>query len=279
MKDDISVLKLQIIDEQERQLVFAYLADCDDIVAIEEADTHLIIYHQDLDVLQNALVVLMENLPFSIAGIYQFSTMPSRNWNQEWESSFEPIQVEDFCIVRASFHSPSNDERIEIVIDPEMAFGTGHHETTYLMLRQMREIEFKHKTVLDYGSGTAILAILAEKMGSKNVIAIDYDPQATECASQCLLLNSCSHITLQTGEIIDVSTNHFDIILANINRNVLLSAATEVANRQQSGGLLLLSGIMDTDQEIITLSYSNAGYMLQQVSQKAEWLCMTWIRV
>ncbi|MFM2145992.1 MAG: hypothetical protein RL732_828, partial [Bacteroidota bacterium] len=159
---------------------------------------------------------------------FKVERIENKNWNQEWESSFQPVTVGSFCRIRADFHEPSNDAQHEIVITPKMSFGTGHHATTYLMIQAMQELEFKNKAVLDFGTGTGVLAILAEQLGATNIVACDNDPWSLENAAENILKNDCRFIRL-TGEEIDAIPMVYDLILANINKNVLTSHMPRLA--------------------------------------------------
>ncbi|HEY0751963.1 MAG TPA: 50S ribosomal protein L11 methyltransferase, partial [Chitinophagaceae bacterium] len=139
-----------------------------------------------------------------------------QNWNKVWESNFEPVIVDDFCAIRAEFHQPIRGVQHEIVITPKMSFGTGHHATTHMMIQQMKDLVFQNKNVFDFGTGTGILAILAEKLGARDVIAIDVDDWSIENAQENLYRNNCSHVQLSLNS--SVPERQFDIILANINR-------------------------------------------------------------
>ena len=152
---------------------------------------------------------------------FSISIVPDQNWNALWESNFEPVIVDDFCEVRAHFHTPTNSTTHEIIITPKMSFGTGHHATTYMMIQQMRNIEFVNMSVADFGTGTAILAILAEKLGSKKVWAIDYDEWSIRNAEENIIRNNCCKIQLKQSDNFS-PTENFDVILANINKNVIL---------------------------------------------------------
>jgi len=246
-----------------------------DVEALEEREDSIIIYSEDQTYINQLKDQLTSHAPWLTLDKIEVKQQKNENWNQLWELSFQPIIINDFCIIKSSHHSIDETAEHTIIIDPEMAFGTGHHETTYMMIEQMRKIDFSHQQVLDYGSGTAILSILAEKLGASKVLAIDYDDNATSCALKCLDQNSSNHVTCKTGTIDDVSlTTLYDIILANINRNVLLSTAEDVYARHATSGHLLLSGILDTDKDLIVEKYTSVGYKVADVSQRGEWLCM-----
>lgn len=196
---------------------------------------------------------------------YRFAEIPYENWNKIWESNFQPVVIAGKCQIRASFHEPRPDLPMEIIIDPKMAFGTGHHETTSLVSAYLFEINCQGKTVLDMGCGTAILAILAEKLGASAITAIDNDAQAIENAKECIALNNCNKILAFTGDRSSlIQVEPVALLLANINRNILLDQLPEYARLLLPGGCLIMSGFY-------------AGADLQQIRAKAEQLGLNYI--
>jgi ribosomal protein L11 methyltransferase len=179
---------------------------------------------------------------------FSFSQMPKKNWNEEWERSFSPIVVEGKCVIRASFHQPEQRFPYEIIITPKMSFGTGHHQTTYLMVKNMMNIDHMNKRVMDAGCGTAVLSIMASKLGAAEVEAFDIDEWSVENGNENIDINQCHNIRIRKGKISEVGLQgKFDIILANINKNVLLDELKIYASYLNAGGLLLLSGFFTTD--------------------------------
>lgn len=181
---------------------------------------------------------------------FQCHEVQQDNWNAKWESSFEPIIIDHFCGIRANFHSPLEVD-YELVITPKMSFGTGHHSTTAGIIKAMRTLDMKQQNVLDMGCGTGVLAILAEKMGAKSVLAIDIDDWAFRNAQENIRQNNSQCIHLKKGGS-DAIEGNFDIILANINRNILLNDLGTYSSHLNSQGTILLSGFYDTDLEILT---------------------------
>lgn len=262
-------LSISLNDEELQDIAIAVLSTLD-ITAIEQQDDGLEIYDESVELLEQAKLALSD-LPFIDESSLSVIEIENKNWNAEWERSFQPISVGSFCGVRASFHE-SLDVEHEIIINPELAFGTGHHETTYMMMDQMSRLDLSGARVFDYGCGTAILAILAKMLDSSYTLAIDYDPQSIKCAQDCLELNDVDNIDLRVGTIDTVEESHFDIILANINRNVLLEVSQKLYDRQAESGYLILSGLLQKDEQQITDLYESVGYQKLNVSYKGEWI-------
>ena len=195
-----------------------------------------------------------------------------QNWNEEWEKSIEPIIVDDKCLVRAEFHKIEKKYLYEIVITPKMSFGTGHHQTTYLMLKGQMRMNHTGKRAMDAGCGTAILSIMASKLGAKEVEAFDIDEWSAVNGKENIENNKCANIHLYQGKIDEMKfTGSFDIILANINKNVLLAEMKSYADQLSTTGQLLLSGFYTTDIDDLKLEASK--YSLTEVfrDEKETW--------
>lgn len=198
-----------------------------------------------------------------------------QNWNEEWEKSYEPIIVDDKCVIRASFHKMEKPYPYEIVITPKMSFGTGHHQTTYLMVKNQMRIDHLGKRVMDAGCGTAILSIMACKLGASNVEAFDIDEWSMLNGRENVEINRCSNIRLQQGKISDLTINgKFDIILANINKNVLMSEISLYKDFLVNGGKLLISGFYTSD--IADLQTECARFNLSEIfrDERDDWACV-----
>ena len=179
---------------------------------------------------------------------YTVSEIEQVNWNEEWEKNFEPIFVEDKCVVRASFHNIEKKYDYDILIDPKMSFGTGHHATTYLMLSYMLHLDFEEKVVLDMGTGTGVLAILAALKGAKSALAIDNNPWAFENSIENVEANKCSDVVeVIQADASGIGAKTFEIILANINKNVIKDDFELYTNCLEPGGTVLFSGILTED--------------------------------
>ncbi len=198
---------------------------------------------------------------------YEVNLIPQKNWNEVWESNFEPIEIKDQVYVRANFHPVKPSFKYEIVIDPKMAFGTGHHQTTAMIMEYLLETDLKDKNVLDMGCGTGILAILASKLGAKNLVAIDNDDVCFESTMENSQLNHIKNIKAICGSKEAIPDEQYDIILANINRNILIDQMESYAKVLKPDGLIFFSGFYeDPDLEII--NEEARKYNLKYISHK-----------
>lgn len=207
------------------------------------------------------------------------SYIEEQNWNALWESNFEPIAVEKFCRIRAPFHQTETGYKFEIVIEPKMSFGTGHHQTTWLMVRELFNIDVSEKRVLDMGCGTGILAIVAEKLGAKSLFAVDIDSWAVENTIENITRNNCSKINVDQGDVEKIKGSTFDIVLANINFNVLMSDICEYAKCLEKDGILLVSGILINDIEAITRMAKSHGFALISDQLLKEWALLKFSKI
>lgn len=209
---------------------------------------------------------------------YLVKNIPYQNWNKIWESNFEPLQVANSCYIRATFHEPHPEYEYEIIIDPKMAFGTGHHQTTALMMEFMLEEDFFDKKVLDMGCGTGILAILASKMNAKEVFAIDNDEICYKSTIENSALNTVNNIQAVLGSKEVIPNFKFDIILANINRNILLDQVDRYFEASSPGGLLFLSGFYkDPDLDILIQKCRSVGFQYLQHKELNNWIAVKFI--
>lgn len=221
------------------------------------------------DRLKSALQPFNEQAAFT----YEINLIPHKNWNELWESNFEPLIIGETCYVRATFHESEPQYKYEIVIDPKMAFGTGHHQTTEMMMQYLLELDVAGKTVLDMGCGTGILAILADKLGASEITAIDFDPVCYESTIENTTLNNCRPLEILCGSKESIPEKKFDIIIANINRNILLDQIDRYKAVLSATGILLLSGFYEEpDLEIIKQKAFSAG--LQYKDHK---ICSKWV--
>lgn len=198
--------------------------------------------------------------------------IPAENWNKNWESNFDPIEIGNALLIRAPFHSTSGNHRFEVVIQPQMSFGTGHHETTWLMSKRLLEKDVNNKTVLDIGCGTAILAILAEKKGASSVYATDIDEWAFVNALENVKINNCHRIIVEKGGAELLNGKKFQFILANINLNVLLADMNDYINALENEGTVLFSGLFVTDADQLKLKAENSGLTFVGKEEKNNWV-------
>ncbi|TVR43212.1 MAG: 50S ribosomal protein L11 methyltransferase [Bacteroidia bacterium] len=209
---------------------------------------------------------------------YGVQQLGGQNWNAVWESNFEPVLIAGRCLIRAPFHSAMDDIEYEIIIEPKMSFGTGHHETTTLVVEWMLESEFENKTVLDMGCGTGVLAILAAKMGAKRVTAIDNYLYAWENTMENVARNGIENMLILHGDADLLVDDHYDVIIANITRNVLLDdmpAYNKVLNR---GGVLLLSGFLSFDKDHIFDGATKLGLMPGGEKRSNDWVSLKFLK-
>lgn len=197
-----------------------------------------------------------------------------QNWNAVWESNFETIVVRDFCGIRADFHAPLTSVKHEIVINPKMAFGTGHHETTWMMMSIMENINFSNKTVFDYGCGTGILAILASQLGAKKIDAIDIELPSYENTLENSRINNIENIQSIHGTLEKVDDQKYDIILANINRHVILDSFSTLNNMLNLNGTLLISGILKEDEVLVKDAAKRNNFKVEYTEYRNNWICV-----
>ncbi|UJF30049.1 50S ribosomal protein L11 methyltransferase [Kaistella sp. 97-N-M2] len=213
---------------------------------------------------------LLQNPDIKIS--YSFQEMPNINWNEEWEKNFSPINIEGKVSIRAEFHENQNLPH-EIIIQPKMSFGTGHHATTYLMIQQMLDLDFQNKSVLDMGCGTSVLAIFAKQQGAGKTVAIDIDEWSVENSIENAARNNVK-LEISQGTAENLGSENFDIILANINRNILISDIPTYVSVLNEGGKLLLSGLCFFDVDDILEVCTAQKLTLKKKLQREEWVSL-----
>ena len=222
---------------------------------------------------------LIQNHKFDTEATYSVSRIEEQDWNAVWEASYEPVTIAGRCHIRAPFHKPCPDVEYEIIIEPKMSFGTAHHETTSLMIEYILEEDFTGKSVLDMGSGTGVLAILARKRGATPVVAIDNDPWAYENNIENNARNGINDITVKLGDASAIGEQTFDVIIANINRNILLNDMHLYAKSMRPGSLIFFSGFYQ-GHDLDTIKAKAATLGLEFVSNKVrnEWTAAKFIK-
>ncbi len=198
--------------------------------------------------------------------VFQQDRIEKKNWNEEWEKSYDPIVVDGKCLIRADFHKVEKKYPFELIITPKMSFGTGHHQTTYLMIKNQMDMDHRGKRIMDAGCGTAILSVMASKLGAKEVEAFDIDEWSVSNGRENIEVNQCTNINHQQGKLSELDLpGSFDIILANINKNVLLEEMNLYAEYLNPSGLLLLSGFYVDD--IPDLLQEASKYQLNELKR------------
>lgn len=219
-------------------------------------------------------VFLLHSNEFNIT--FEYNEIAQTNWNEEWEKNFNPIQVDDLVSIRAPFHT-NPSLQFDIVIEPKMSFGTGHHETTHMMVQHLLALDLDTKKVLDMGCGTGILAIFAEMKGAKPIDAIDIDRWCYENSLENIQRNNCNHITVYEGDA-SVLKEKYDVIIANINRNILLSDMKTYTDCLNENGVLLLSGFYKEDIVIIEDEVTKHGVTFETMIQRNNWVALKYVK-
>jgi ribosomal protein L11 methyltransferase len=206
---------------------------------------------------------------------YSIEKIAPTNWNAEWEKNFEPVKVDDLLVIRAPFHAEDLSVKLNIVIMPKMSFGTGHHQTTRLMCRELFHLDLAGKRLLDMGCGTGVLAIAAKKLGATDVLGIDIDAWSVENSIENCAVNACSEIMIKKGDVALLSKEApFDVVLANINKNILKADVPHYAGRLKPGGRLLLSGFFTTDVEELKEVSAKHSLKFLAMHHENEWAMM-----
>ena len=262
-------VELKITAPQEYvDILVAELADMhyEGFVETEEGmDAYVPVNHFD----ETALTQLGNKYQELFEMNYTSQTLEKQNWNETWEKNYDPVIVGDQCIVRATFHETQQSYPYEIIINPKMSFGTGHHATTTMMIAHQLEMDFENKTVLDMGCGTGILAIMAEKLQATIIDAVDIDDWSVENTIENVALNQCQKIKVQKGTVETATlANSYDIILANINRNVLINDLPFYHQHLKDNGFLVISGFYNVDAELMETTARK--YNLDVINHKTQ---------
>jgi len=266
------------IEEWQKDLLIAELANLG-FDTFEDQGQGFVAYvpSSNLDIQALETVLATEAVGYDIS--YQVEELENKNWNQVWESNFSPILVDDQCYVRATFHEDKPEYPYQIIIDPKMSFGTGHHQTTSMMLSFILENNFEGKQVLDMGCGTGILAILASKRDAKDILAVDFDPICVESVNENKELNQVSNIEAKLGSKEVIVGLQFDVVLANINRNILMDQFDVYASDLPDAGELYISGFYDgEDLEILREKAETLGFQFVEKKVLDTWCAAKFIK-
>ncbi len=224
------------------------------------------------DMLEDESIITIAGLFPEVS--YKKTIIENINWNQQWEENFNPVIVSDFVAIRAHFHPSITEVEHEIIITPKMSFGTGHHATTHMMIELMQAINFAGKKVLDFGTGTGVLAILAEKLGASAVLAIDNDEWSIENSKENITQNNCTAINIILDDSIK-TPERFDVILANINLNIILTNLPSIAAAVSDDTDILLSGFLKQDEITVRNALTTNSLQFISTLQRGEWMAVT----
>ena len=261
-------LQIPVSSEQQKEILLARLSE-EGATGFEEEKTLLKAFfpeHIFNEILCNDIIQ-------QSGATYLKSYINEKNWNAEWEAGFAPVAVGDFCMIRAGFHPPPAAAQHDIIITPKMSFGTGHHATTFMMVKAMAELRIAGKSIFDFGTGTGVLAILADKMGAVSVTAIDNDEWSISNSIENFNSNNCHKILLNKDESID-NYGVFDIILANINRNIILENLGAIKQHLAPGGVVLLSGLLTGDELVVAEKALQHKLVLRSRLEMNGWICL-----
>jgi ribosomal protein L11 methyltransferase len=263
---------IAVADEAVKDILIAELADLG-FDGFEENETGLFSYI-DSAKFDAEVTGGLADLVSRHGVTYNSTAIDKQNWNALWESNFEPVLVDDFVGVRAGFHPAFGDTvEYDIIITPKMSFGTGHHGTTYSVMQLMRGIDFKEQSVFDFGTGTGLLAILAHKLGAKYVLGVDNDDWCIENASENIVVNNTQTIEIQ--KVNDANLNKkFNIIIANINKNIILDNLAFLAEATLPGGVVLLSGLLVEDKPEMEAACAALGWKHQETRTRNNWIAL-----
>lgn len=267
-----AVFTFENIEEYQQDLLISDLADLG-FDTFEDNDQGFTAFVVKDHFNEQALKDLLGQYAKDFTSAYTLEDVADENWNAEWEKNFSPLIIDDVCYVRATFHDPQPSYPYEIVIDPKMSFGTGHHQTTTMMMQYILAADLKDKSVLDMGCGTAILAILAAKLGAKSLVAIDYDDVCYESTIENAALNEVNNLKAICGSKEVIPDENYEVIFANINRNILLDQIGRYAEVLQPGGKIFFSGFyLDPDLSMITAECAKYGIKYIGHKQNGDWV-------
>lgn len=259
--------------QETAELLMAFLSEAP-FDTFEETDSGLTAYCPAPAHNETAIAALLSGLRADFDFEWEKTFIPGQNWNKIWESNFQPVVVGDFCAIRADFHDPLPGVRWELVINPKMAFGTGHHETTWQCIAALEHLPVQDTHLLDYGCGTGILAIMASKLGAAHIEAVDIEQESYLNTLENAEVNHVVNITARCGTLEAVSGREFDGVLANINRNVIIPSFPALADMMREGAWLLVSGVLEQDDEAVTTAAAAAGLTKTKQTQRGNWLCI-----
>lgn len=270
---EVNILLKDATAPDSRDIIAAHLSEFG-FESFEDNETGLKafipenLYNESL--VNEALKDISEMIPFS----YEVNFIKAENWNETWEKNFDPVMVAGKCFIRAPFHASNPEAEFELVIEPKMSFGTAHHETTSMMIELILGKSWEGKKVLDMGCGTGILAILCAKMGESEIVAIDNDEWAFLNAVENIERNNTGNIKVLQGDDALIEDQNFDVIIANINRNILLGQIQNYSKALNTDGEIFLSGFYEEDVNILLEEAEKYNLKLKQKITKNNWVAM-----
>lgn len=273
MDENYIEIVLEVRDREQGEVLIACLSDVMETAGFEEGEGFVKAYVPEPAFNE----ALLQDLTCSRGIRYTRSVIENKNWNALWESEFKPVIIDDFVTIRADFHKSVEKTAYEIIITPKMSFGTGHHATTALMIESLRQYGCAGKEIADFGTGTGVLAILSEKMGAAEVLAIDHDDWSIENASENIKKNQCENIRLIKQDRFP-GQRKWDMILANINLPVIIANMENFYRHLKNDGLLIISGILQENRKEVASSAASMSFITDSVRQKNNWLCMAFKR-
>lgn len=267
----MAFLQVEITFDQsnyDRLLGVIYQLPCD---SLWEEESSLKVFFDEKLISESELQDSISKIETDLISDFHISKLEDVNWNAKWEESFTPVEIQDICFIHASFHAKKEGFKHYIEIAPKMAFGTGHHETTFMMIEAMSTIDYTDKKVLDLGCGSGILSVFAAQKEAKEIVAIDIEQPSVENSEEHKTLNNVEY-SVFLGGVEDTPKGPYNIVLANINRAVLLNYQKEITTFVSDDGILLMSGVLQADASLIESAYS-PHFNIEACKQKGKWLC------
>lgn len=266
--NDVAI-RFENISQQQIELLIAILSE-NGFESFEEKENCLEAFVAEKDFEERTLKSFLQN--FNLLLPYNIEIIPPKNWNAEWGKNYQPVYIGNDCVIRASFHENFPARKYEIVINPKMSFGTGHHATTSLMIERMMSLNFKGKTVFDFRCGTGILSIMSALLGASKIDSIDNDPAAVDNSIENISLNNVNHLISIHADENQIFSKQFDMILANINRNIIHEYLPKLKKSMKPNGNLLVSGFLNEDEKMMIDAASLYALTANSVYQKENWL-------
>lgn len=269
-------IQFTTVSNDQKEWLIAALMDLgfDGIEEKEGQEGQVLAYMDTVKYSEENIENELNNLFNQLQLTYSKSIIKEENWNKLWESNFDPVRINDFVGIRAGFH-PSFEPKvqIEIEITPKMSFGTGHHATTHLVIAMMEKLPIQGASVYDFGTGTGVLAIIAEKLGARTVLAVDNDDWCIENANENIVTNQCAHIKVQKVDTAEQEAT-FDIVLANVNRHIIEANMAFLTKAAKDHAILVLSGLLIEDQADMSKLASQFGWETIEVTNLRGWISM-----